>query len=92
MDRADDALRGAKTIGLNRSAFEKVARSNGWTTDAEIAKALGMSERQVSRIRSGKGRPGIDFIAGLLDAAEEVDFHRVFCVVPKTDPIERSDR
>lgn len=83
MERTDAAQRDAMTIELNLAVFEKVARSNGWGNNAEIADAIGVSERQVSRIRSGKGRPGIDFIAGLLNAAEEAGFRRLFRVVPK---------
>lgn len=75
------------TIELNLAVFEKVARANGWGSSAEIAQAIGVSERQVSRIRSGNGRPGIEFIAGLLDAAEEVGFRRLFRIVPKSESI-----
>lgn len=87
MERTDDAPRNAMTIELNLPVFEKIARSNGWTTNAEIAEALGISERQVRRVRSGNGRPGIDFIAGLLTAVEEAGFRRTFRVVPSSAPI-----
>lgn len=87
MERTDDAPRDALTIELKRDIFEKIARANGWTSNAEIAEALRISERQVSRIRSGQGRPGISFIAGLLNAAEETGFRRCFRVVPESEPI-----
>lgn len=87
MERTDAAERDAMTIELNLAVFEKITRSNGWGSNAEIAKAIGVSERQVSRIRSGKGRPGIDFIAGLLNAVEEAGFRRTFRVVPKSESI-----
>jgi transcriptional regulator with XRE-family HTH domain len=86
-NEATPAPREAMTIELNRPIFEKVARSNGWTTGAELAEVLGMSERQVSRIRSGTSRPGIDFIAGLLSAVEESGFRRLFRIVPKSESI-----
>lgn len=77
----------AMAIELKLTVFEKVARSNGWTTNADIAAAIGISEKQVSRIRTGKSRPGIGFIAGLLTAADEVGFRRLFRVIPESDPI-----
>lgn len=89
MERADTALREPMAIELNLTVFEKVARSYGWASNEEIAKALGVSERQVSRVRRGKGRPGTAFIAGLLTAAEEVGFRRLFRIVPASHPIGR---
>lgn len=86
-NEATAAPREAMTIELNLPVFEKIARSNGWATAAEIAEAIGVSERQVERIRSGKSRPGTDFIAGLLNAAEEAGFRRTFHVVPKSASI-----
>lgn len=77
----------AMTIELMLSVFEKVAQSHGWTSNADIADAIGMSEKQISRVRSGKQRPGIPFIAGLLTAAPETGFRRLFRVVPESDPI-----
>lgn len=87
MERADDTPRDAMTIELNLPVFEKVARSNGWTNSTEVATAIGVSERQVRRVRNGDGRPGIEFIAGLLAAAEEVGFRRLFRIVPKSESI-----
>lgn len=86
-NEATPAPREAMTIELNLPVFEKIARSNGWTTAAEIAAAIGVSERQVERIRAGHGRPGTDFIAGLLHAVEEAGFRRTFRVVPKSESI-----
>jgi len=84
-NEAAPAPREAMTIELNRPVFEKIARANGWTSNTEIAEAVGISERQVERIRGGKSRPGIDFIAGVLHAAEEAGFRRLFRVVPKSE-------
>jgi transcriptional regulator with XRE-family HTH domain len=86
---ANDALTSpqAMAIELNLTMFEKVARSYGWTSNTDIAAALGISERQVTRVRSGKSRPGSTFIAGLLSAAEETGFRRLFRVVPESAPI-----
>ena len=77
----------AMTIELRLGAFEKIAQFNGWTSNADIANAIGISEKQVSRVRSGKQRPGITFIAGLLTAVEEAGFRRLFRLVPESDPI-----
>lgn len=87
MERTDAAQSDAMTIELNLPVFEKVARSNGWSNNAEIAQAIGVSERQVRRVRGGDGRPGIDFIAGLLNAAEEAGFRRLFRIAPKSESI-----
>jgi transcriptional regulator with XRE-family HTH domain len=74
-------------IELKLDVFEKLVRSHGWTSNAEIAAALGISERHALRVRKGKARPGIAFIAGLLTACEEAGFRRTFRVVRESAPI-----
>lgn len=86
-NEATPAPREAMTIELNLGVFEKVAGSNGWDGNTEIAEAVGISERQVERIRNGQSRPGTDFIAGVLTAAPEVGFRRLFRIVPKSASI-----
>lgn len=89
MDSAEDTPRDEMTIELNLPVFEKIARAHGWGSNAEIAEAIGVSERQVRRVRNGTGRPGIEFIAGLLNAVEEAGFRRTFRVVPKSASIRK---
>ncbi|HEY0937150.1 MAG TPA: hypothetical protein VGD91_25850 [Trebonia sp.] len=89
MERTDDAPHDGYTIELILPTFQKVVRANDWTTNAEIAEALCISERQVHRIRTGSGRPGTDFIGGLLMADDLLGFRRLFRIVPKSDPIRK---
>ena len=70
-----------KTIKLKMDRFAKVAAAYGWTTNADIARALGIDETTVGRVLKGKANPGVQFIGGLLAAAEEIGFRRVFEVV-----------
>lgn len=81
-----------RAFDLDIDLFKKAARSNGWVTDGEpdhdkIAAALGLSKEQVGRVLDRKSRPGVAFIAGLLNAAEDVRFRPLFPNVDAADPI-----
>lgn len=89
MERTDGAPRDGYTIELILPVFHKVVRANDWTTNADIAEALCISERQARRIMTADGRPGTDFIGGLLMADDSVGFRRLFRVVRKSDPIRK---
>lgn len=84
--RPADAQAAPKTIKLRTDKFAKVAALNGWTSNAAIARAIGVSETQVARVIRGEADPGTQFIAGFLAAAEEVGFRRVFEIVPMSIP------
>lgn len=84
---AETAPREPMTIELKLTVFEKLVSSHGWTSNAEIAAALGISERHVLRVRKAETRPGVNFIAGLLEACEEAGFRRTFRIVPESAPI-----
>jgi len=71
--------------------FEKIVRGNGWTTNAEIAAAVYLSERQVRRIRNGRTPPGLAFVAGFLHAAPEADPRQVFEIVSADQPAENEE-
>lgn len=71
--------------------FEKIVRGNGWTTDAEIAQAVYLSERQVRRIRSGKTPPGLAFVAGFMHAAPEADPRQIFEIVSAAQPHQNEE-
>jgi hypothetical protein len=58
--------------------FTGLAKRHGWESLQDIADALGMSPRQVRRVLDGSDDPGVAFIAGLLLAAPETGFRRIF--------------
>lgn len=68
-------------LELKVEPFDKIAKGNGWNSNAEIAAALRLSKRQVERILNGQKRPGLDFVLGLLVAAPEAGFRRMFRIV-----------
>ena len=70
-----------QTIKLQLPAFSTVAKLHGWDSPEAIADALGMSPRQVRRVLDGSNDPGVAFIGGLLVAAPELGFRRVFVPV-----------
>jgi transcriptional regulator with XRE-family HTH domain len=87
-DDAAGSAQGPWVIELDFKLFERVANTNGWTTNAQVADALGVSERQVSDVRSGRRRPGVGFMAGLIAAAgDDFRLRRMFRVVPESTPI-----
>lgn len=93
MERSDPEVAGRWAIELNFELFEKVAKTNGWTTNAQVATALGISERQASRVRARQQRPGNAFIAGLIAAAgDEFRLRAMFPVVPASAPIGRTEQ
>lgn len=96
MQSADDAkpaIQEQMAIELDYDLFERVAKTNGWATNAQIAAALGVSERQVSRVRSRRARPGTAFLAGLIHAAgDDFRLRKMFRVVPESAPIGRTEQ
>jgi hypothetical protein len=74
-----------KTIVLQHDRFAAIAEQRGWTSNAAIARAIGVPERTVDRIIAGTSQPTIAFIAGLLVAVPELGFRRVF------EPVVASD-
>jgi hypothetical protein len=75
----------AWTVELHRDRFEVIAKAHAWDSNVAVAKAIGISPRQVARVLDGTTAPGVAFIAGLLAAAPETGFRRMFEIVPATD-------
>lgn len=57
--------------------FDRLIDDKGWSSDTEIAAALGMSQPQVSRVRREKNRPGQRFIDGCVKVWGERITYRV---------------
>lgn len=70
-------------IALDLRRYEQFADAAGWTTQADEAQALGVSESTVNRIRNGAIAPGERFIARLLAIAvpRNWDFHDLFTLL-----------
>lgn len=73
-----------KTIDLDVQRLADITARQGWKSNADMARATGVSERTVDRIVAGTSRPSVEFIAGLLLAIPELGFRRVF--TPVTAP------
>lgn len=92
---AESSRREPRTIGLNLTKFEVLARDFSWMTNGKydyerIAYELALSEKQTRRVLTAETRPSATFIGGLLTATHDlVGFRRVFEVVNLNDPIRR---
>lgn len=45
--------------------------------EKQLAKAIGISQRQLIRIKKGESQPGNKFISGLINAFPEVDMNEI---------------
>lgn len=84
--------RPARTVELDFGKFHKLAEAHDWLlTDGydydRIAYELAISTRHARRVLGRESRPGGTFIGGLLTAAEEAGFRRVFRLVDLDAPI-----
>jgi hypothetical protein len=84
--------RPAMTFDINIEYFARVARATGWLSDGtynydQIAAELGVTGRQVRRVLDRVNRPGEAFMAGLLEAVDDVRFRLMFPRVTASDPI-----
>lgn len=71
----------SRKIALRIDQYAEVAKVYGWKSNAEAARALGISESQISRIVAGKSYANDEFIAALLDTATITGFRRCFEIV-----------
>jgi hypothetical protein len=49
-------------LRLRLDVFDQLTDAKGWTTDAERARQLGISDRMVSHLRVGRANPGLKFV------------------------------
>jgi hypothetical protein len=87
----DKTAPGGFRFKLLSKPFEQIVQNHGWNSNAEIAEAVYLSERQVRRIRNRRTPPGIAFVAGLRRAAPEADLWQVFEVVSTDQPAENEE-
>lgn len=76
------------TLKIDDRIFQEIARLQGWNTNADIARGIGVSPKQVKRILTGKQEPTARFIAGLLHNTPLAGFRRTFEIVPATNTNE----
>jgi len=55
-------------LTLRWSEFDRLTALRGWTTDAERARHLGISQAFLSNMRAGRARPGRKFITQCMSA------------------------
>ena len=89
---SDLIIRPARAIELDLGMFRGLASTHDWLIKDgydydRIAYEFAISQRQAYRVLKCKSRPGVGFIGGLLTAADEAGFRRMFRIVNKTDPI-----
>jgi transcriptional regulator with XRE-family HTH domain len=79
---------------LRIEEFRRLVSKKNWTTQDEIADALGMSQSQVSRVLDGNVRPGERFITGCVHVWGHAVVYDVLLeddVVPADEPATTDD-
>ena len=69
-------------VRLNKAVLEAAQQKNNWS-DSELAQRAGISRSQIWRVKLPAGDkrrndPGVDLIAGLLKAFENLTFDDLF--------------
>lgn len=54
------------TVKLKTAAFDERTSNQGWSSDAETARELGLDRATIARVRRGEQRPGAAFIDACL--------------------------
>lgn len=54
-------------LRLRLDEFDRLTEDKGWTTDAERARQLRISDRLMSHLRVGRTRPGLKFVDRCLE-------------------------
>lgn len=49
-------------LRIRWAEFDRLTKLKGWTTDAERARQLGISDRMLSHMRVGRANPGIKVV------------------------------
>jgi transcriptional regulator with XRE-family HTH domain len=68
-------------IVVRRDKITDLKTRAGFTTDDQLARAVGVHPTQFSRVLSGRSEPGNKFIAGMLEVFGVAAFPEVFAVV-----------
>lgn len=77
----------AAQIRLRTKQFNKICNVKGWTTQAQRAAGVGVTEPTIGRVMTGKRAPGEQFIAGCLAAFPELEFSDLFEVISDDEQV-----
>lgn len=76
---------------LRPDGLQLLRTNRGWITDRELAERIGINQSNLSRVLSGKAKPGVKFVAGAVQAFGVDDpraigaaFVALFEIVPDT--------
>lgn len=72
------------TVRLRKAAFRRHARRLGLTSDAQVARHLGVSQATILRLFRDDSGPGESLIAAALTAFPGVAFEDIFVVVKRS--------
>lgn len=68
-------------IELRKDTLDGLRPLLGLTVDAELARAIGVNQSSLLRVLTGHSKPGIKFVAGLLQAAGGAQwFEKLFTI------------
>lgn len=91
MTEGNESVPEAKTLRVRREVFDAVAARRGWTSDSDVARALGVSTSAARRILKRVQEPTARFIAGWTEVVREEAFLAAFEVVPIPDSTKEID-
>lgn len=58
--------KGKAVVLVRWDEFDRLTSKRGWTTDAERARQLGISEQQLNHMRRGRTNPGLKVVDACL--------------------------
>lgn len=76
----DSSLEEGPRITLNREGLDALRRASGISTEAELARIIGVSPTTLWRVSEGKVTPSSEFIARTLVAFPHTQFALLFSV------------
>ncbi len=65
-------------LRLRLDEFDRLTADKGWTTDAERARQLGISDRMMSHLRVGRANPGLKVVDACVAAFGPDVYDRLF--------------
>lgn len=68
----------SSTVRIRIAEFDTLTLGRGWRNDKERADGLGVSQSQISRIRSGDSNPGATFVDRCLKIFGPLAYDRLF--------------
>lgn len=72
-------------IELRTDKLTDLRRVAGLESDAELARRMGVNQSSLTRVLAGNSKPGVRFVAGMLDVfGGEHWFERLFVIAQDT--------